>query len=308
MNIANQIGEIRAARNIIRNKLAGIGVVETTDKLSTIAEKLVEVHEYTAKKDKISGKVAEGSSFVIPAGFHDGSGTVVVDSEAVGANYRLQAKTAKPSKTQQVITADTADDFYGLSSVTIEPIEDKYQDVSDVNVVAKEVLSGKIFVTAKGEELAGEMPNQGKVTHTLDIGSENRSYTIPEGYHNGQGSVSITVEADRTVTPGTSAQTVEPQAGKVLGKVIVAKIPERFADTTHATIEAGDILYGKKGYGVDAEGKAKEVNGTMPNNGAINLSISGLYESTSYVDIPAGYTSGGRVSLTGEIEAELATI
>lgn len=44
----------------------------------------------------------------------------------------------------------------------------------------------------------------------------------------------------------------------------------------------------------------------MANNGAINKEIDGL--STFSAEIPAGYTSGGTVTLTGDIEAALAAI
>ena len=44
----------------------------------------------------------------------------------------------------------------------------------------------------------------------------------------------------------------------------------------------------------------------MPNNGATNLTIDGM-QATS-VSIPAGYTTGGTVSLTDSIEKALAAI
>ena len=49
-----------------------------------------------------------------------------------------------------------------------------------------------------------------------------------------------------------------------------------------------------------------KVEGTMPNNGAISATIDGL-TTTSYA-VPAGYTSGGTVSLTNDIETALAAI
>ena len=44
----------------------------------------------------------------------------------------------------------------------------------------------------------------------------------------------------------------------------------------------------------------------MPNNGNTSKTIDGL--TTTSVSIPAGYTSGGTVSLNGDIEAALAAI
>lgn len=49
-----------------------------------------------------------------------------------------------------------------------------------------------------------------------------------------------------------------------------------------------------------------KVTGTMPNNGATNLSIDGML-ATSVV-VPAGYTTGGTVSLTNPIEDALPAI
>ena len=55
---------------------------------------------------------------------------------------------------------------------------------------------------------------------------------------------------------------------------------------------------------VNAAGET--VQGSMPNNGAVNGSFDGL-TTTSYT-VPAGYTSGGSVSLTDDIETALAAI
>lgn len=68
------------------------------------------------------------------------------------------------------------------------------------------------------------------------------------------------------------------------------------------TAVAADVLSGKTI--VNAEGET--VQGAMKNNGAVSGTIDGL-TTTSYA-VPAGYTSGGSVSLTGDIEEALAAI
>lgn len=56
------------------------------------------------------------------------------------------------------------------------------------NAAVGDVLYGKTFSNADGTDKVGTMPNNGAVAPTaLDPGG---SYTIPAGYHNGQGAVS----------------------------------------------------------------------------------------------------------------------
>lgn len=56
------------------------------------------------------------------------------------------------------------------------------------NAVVGDVLYGKTFSNADGTDKVGTMPNNGAVAPTaLNPGG---SYTIPAGYHNGQGAVS----------------------------------------------------------------------------------------------------------------------
>ena len=92
-----------------------------------------------------------------------------------------------------------------------------------------------------------------------------------------------------------------PAEGKVLSSVTVEAIPDNFVDTTDADAVAGNILAEKTAY-VDGE----KITGSMPNNGATGGVMDGL--TTTSVAIPAGYTSGGTVTLSGDIEAALAAI
>lgn len=65
----------------------------------------------------------------------------------------------------------------------------------------------------------------------------------------------------------------------------------KFYDTAAGTAAAGDILTGKKAYNASGE-----VDGSMANNGATGGTIS---TKAGTVTIPAGYTTGGTVSLGG---------
>ena len=144
----------------------------------------------------------------------------------------------------------------------------------------------------------GTMANNGGVEKTLTVDAP--SYAVPAGFHNGEGIVKIVPES-KSVMPTKAAQTVAPAEGKVLSGVTVEAIPDNFVDTADADAAAGNILAEKTAY-VGGE----KVTGSMPNNGSVSKTMDGL--TTSSVTIPAGYTSGGTVSLSGDIEAALAAI
>ena len=215
---------------------------------------------------------------------------------AGGGNYKLQSKTVSPTKAQQAVTPDSG--YYGLSDVTVSPIPDAYQDVSSVTAGAADTLTGKVIVTADGKVTTGTMPNNGTVSKSLDASTP--SYTIPKGYHSGTGKVSIALE-EKTVTPTKAAQDVVPSVGKVLSKVSVAAIPDTYADTSDADALAAHIIDGKTAYV-----KGAKIIGSMTDNSDVSSTIDGI--TASSVTIPAGYTSGGTVSLTSDIEEALAAI
>ena len=290
MSIATQLERLQAARNTIRTKLVELGLATGTAKMDELATAVEEIINNGA----VSAQVQEGDTYTIPKGYHNGSGTV--SGVAGGGNYTLQSKSVTPTKKQQNITPDSG--YYGMSDVTVSPIPDNYQDVSSVTATAEDTLANKVFVDAEGNVVTGTMPNNGAVTQTLD--PSKTSYTIPKGYHNGSGKVLITPET-KTVTPTKSAQNITPTAGKVLSGVVVSAIPDNFIDTSDADALAAEILADKTAYvnGV-------KVVGTMANNGGISKTIDGL--SAVSVTIPAGYTSGGTVSLTSDIEDALAAI
>lgn len=64
----------------------------------------------------------------------------------------------------------------------------------------------------------------------------------------------------------------------------------KFYDTAGANAAAGDVLTGKTAFGSNGS-----ISGSMANNGSTGGSIG---TKSGTVTIPAGYTSGGTVSLT----------
>lgn len=297
MSTSTEITRLTESRNTIRDKLIDLGLATSTSKLDALATAI----DGITNRGAVSATVQEGATYTIPAGYHNGSGTV--SGVSGGGNYTLQSKgPITPTKSQQSITPNSG--YYGLDSVTIGAIPDAYQNVSSVTATAGDVLATKVIVTADGTTTAGTMPNNGAISKTLDATSNNQSYTVPAGYHNGSGSVSIVLE-EKSATPSGSAQNITPTSGKVLSKVTVAAIPAKYGDTTGDDGIAANVLAGKLVH-TNVSGTATQIEGTMTNNGAISATFDGL-TTTSY-SVPSGYTSGGTVSLTNDIETALAAI
>lgn len=94
----------------------------------------------------------------------------------------------------------------------------------------------------------------------------------------------------------------------IINNVTYSSVPEvdipksgggtaKFYDTASADFAATDLLTGKTGYNASGE-----VSGSMANNGSTSGTIS---TKAGTVSIPAGYTSGGTVSIASAEQAKI---
>lgn len=167
----------------------------------------------------------------------------------------LTGDTVTPAQLLKGITA------HGKDGAPITGTCDWDAATGDATAAAAEILSGKTAYV-KGKRVTGTMPNRGAVAGK--ISTKAGAYTVPQGYHDGSGKVTIdsTEQAkliptnirngvtvlgvegtmsgsedmkpqSKSVTPKASAQTVLPDEDyNCLSQVEVAAIPYAVSDNT----------------------------------------------------------------------------
>lgn len=290
--IAGKIESIEDNAQLISYEVSYLGLGDELNLANSAAAVAGIINQGT-----IAANIKEGESYTLTAGYYEG-GTVTGVSG--GGNYTLTTATATPTEALQTITAPTG--YYGLSQVSINPIPTKYKDTTGTNnTTAADVLAGKFVVTTAGK-IEGTMTNRGAVTATLL--TNNTSYEVPEGYHNGNGVIQVGAMT-KTVTPTEAKQTIYGDGNKYLSSVTVEAIDKTTylsSWTIDANATASDILHGQTAY-VDGE----KVEGTMANQAAWDTASHVLTTTTTSVAIPQGYHNGtGTVSISTQSKTAAA--
>lgn len=125
-----------------------------------------------------------------------------------------------------------------------------YWDTTGATVAADNILTGKTAFGAVGS-VTGTMANNGAVAGS--ISTVAGTYTVPAGYHNGKGTVSIAAAEQAKLISGNIKAGVTVLG--VSGKTSVV-------DTADATAATGTIISGKTAYvnGAKVTGNLKLVS------------------------------------------------
>ena len=134
-----------------------------------------------ANRGAVNGTIsAKAESYTVAEGYHNGSGSVSIDATE-----------------QDKIIPENIKDGINILGVT-GSYSGSGADTSDATASPSDILSDKTAYVSSGK-VTGTMANNGAVSGT--IATASGSYTVPAGYHNGSGSVSIDSSEQAKITP-----------------------------------------------------------------------------------------------------------
>lgn len=354
MSVATQIARIKDATATIRSKYVELGIAQSTDKIDELAD----ASEQIENKGAVTATVSEGTTYTIPKGYHNGSGTVTGVAPAADATVKTWETPDMTSNTDpspyNITSNPSSDDIWKLFDGNLDTNWDSgstglndanpYKDVKIIFEFGRKVTVSAIrFMPTTGK--LDLFPSQVSIGYRLNgTDVESMGNQVPDNIVEGEwwtirdssfvvecDSVAITLEtvannpgeislseiefetvetvgkyslqSAKVITPTTKQQNITPDDGFYgLAGVTINPIPSNYKDVSVVSATSDDVLLGKTI--VDAQGNIAV--GSMPNNGAISQTIDGL--TVTSVVVPAGYTSGGTVSLDDTIEQALADI
>lgn len=184
--------------------------------------------------------------------------------------------------------------YSGVPSVKLPLANDPetlavFLDTSDATAPAGAILAGNTAYVG-GKMVSDTMPNNGTYSQTITTAAQ--VVTIPEGYHDGSGTVEIDTASQEALTPGNILNGVT-----ILGVTGEATVNNTSLPETGATEDK--ILAGSQAW-VNGE----LLDGAMPNNGTLTQTIT---TPGQVVTLSAGYYAGGTVQIDSADQALLVS-
>ena len=145
----------------------------------------------------------------------------------------LTDATLEVTDGDQILSGQSA---YGRDGEKITGTCTYNADTSDATAEASDVLSGETFYGSAGTKVTGTMVNNGSVSGTID--DLSTPYSIPAGYHDGGGTVSIDSTEEAKIIPGNIKDGVEilGVTGTYTGEGVTAQAKTATPYTTSQTI------------------------------------------------------------------------
>ena len=283
--------------DIINGKTAWVNGKKITGSLN-ISDQVATLMKDT---DATKNKVLSGSRFYSAVYGQVVSGTMT--------DHSGEAMTTIPVGYQYAIPEGYYDGFTKIATQSL-------YDATQASAVAKNIIAGKT-AWVNGEKITGIMPYIDPKITEVNAGVV---YTIPEGYHTGNGKISVKPLDKETIGTAEASSILEGKVAWVNGKKVIGIIPVN--EDLNQEITPGESFFVPNGYhsgtgtvwvrplgyftpgdavsGNIAEGKIAWVNGkkVVGSMAVVEPEEIVLDAGVKYT-IPEGYHDG-----TGSVEAE----
>ncbi len=195
-------------------------------------------------------------------------------------------------------TSTSAEVLKGFTAITVDSHDEVVEGTLELtgDAADSQVLIGKSYYnTNPKNKRTGCMVNHGAVSQALNAGE---SYTVPAGYHNGSGMVTVNSLASQTSATATSTQILNGQTAWVNGKKLIGTMTVgsilSFSAAAYSTNQI--LLQWRNPYAASG----KPFSGVF-----INYSTSGYPSETGGTRIYTGY---GNNTASGEQSSVVVTM